>query len=108
MKNTTKGNYKAILAYITFIGLIIAYVLNMDDKDKFVSYHIKNMFGLVILLFISTTFFEGNYILQYLGQLVWVVTFFMWVFSLLMAITGKTKGIPIISELFQKWFKFLD
>lgn len=108
MKNTAKGNYKAILAYITFIGLIIAYVLNMDEKDKFVTYHIKNMFGLVILLFISTTFFQGNYLLQYLGQLVWVASFFMWVFSLLMAITGKSKGIPVISELFQKWFKFLD
>ena len=108
MKNSTSGNYKAILAYITFIGLIIAYVLNMDDKDKFVSYHIKNMFGLVILLFISTTFFQGNYILQYLGQTLWVISFFMWVFSLLMAITGKTKGIPVITELFQKWFKFLD
>ena len=108
MKNSTSGNYKAILAYITFIGLIIAYVLNMDDKDKFVSYHIKNMFGLVILLFISTTFFQGNYILQYLGQTLWVISFFMWVFSLLMAITGKSKGIPILSELFQKWFKFLD
>ncbi|MBE9489507.1 MAG: hypothetical protein IMY67_04380 [Bacteroidetes bacterium] len=108
MKNTTTGNYKAILAYITFIGLIIAYILNMEEKDKFVSYHIKNMFGLVILLFISITFFKGNFILQYIGQTAWVITFFMWVFSLLMAITGKSKGIPVISDLFQKWFKFLD
>ncbi len=108
MKNITTGNYKAILAYITFIGLIIAYILNIDDKDKMVSYHIKNMFGLVILLFISVTFFDGNFILQYLGQTLWVITFLMWVFSLLMAITGKAKGIPFISDLFQKWFKFLD
>ncbi len=104
----TTGNYKAILAYLTFIGLIIAYILNMDEKDKFVSYHIKNMFGLVILLFISITFIKGNFILQYIGQTVWVISFFMWVFSLLMAITGKSKGIPVISDLFQKWFKFLD
>lgn len=108
MKNSTTGNYKAILAYITFIGLIIAYVLNMDEKDKFVTYHIKNMFGLVILLFISMTFLKGNYILQFMGQIVWVMSFFMWVFSLLMAITGKSKGIPVITDLFQKWFSFLD
>jgi len=108
MKNKTTGSYKAILAYITFIGLIIAYILNMDEKDKFVSFHIKNMFGLVILLFISITFFDGNYILQFIGQTLWVFSFFMWVFSLLMAITGKSKGIPFVSDKFQKWFKFLD
>ena len=35
MKN--KSNYKAILAYLSFIGLIIAYILNMEEKDKLVS-----------------------------------------------------------------------
>lgn len=106
MKNT--GNYKAILAYLFFIGLIIAYILNIDEKDKFVTYHIKNMFGLVIILFIITTFFNGNEILQFVGQFSWTICFFMWVYSLVMAITGKMKGIPILTDLFQKWFKFLD
>ena len=106
MKN--KSNYKAILAYLSFIGLIIAYILNMEEKDKLVSYHIKNMFGLVIILFITTTFFEGNQFLEFIGQIAWVTSFFLWVYSLLMAITGKQKGIPILTDLFQKWFKFLD
>ncbi len=103
-----KANYKAILAYLSFIGLIIAYILNMDEKDKFVTYHIKNMFGLVLILFISTTFFTGNDILLYVGQIAWTTCFFMWVYSLIMAISGKSKGVPIISDLFQKWFKLLD
>ena len=74
MKN--KSNYKAILAYLSFIGLIIAYILNMEEKDKLVSYHIKNMFGLVILLFISTTFIKGNSFLFFSGQVIWVACFF--------------------------------
>lgn len=106
MKN--KGDFKAMLAYLTFIGLIIAYIMNMDEKNKFVTYHIKNMFGLVLIMFISTTFFTGNEILQYIGQIVWTVCFFMWAYSIVMAITGKSKGVPIISDLFQKWFKLLD
>ena len=106
MKN--KGNFKAILAYLSFIGLIIAYILNIDEKDKFVTYHIKNMFGLVIILFITTTFFKGNEFLQFIGQIAWTTCFFLWIYSLVMAITGKEKGIPILTDLFQKWFKFLD
>ena len=106
MKST--GNFKAILAYLSFIGLIIAYILNIDEKDKFVTYHIKNMFGLVIILFITTTFFNGNEFLQFIGQIAWTTSFFLWVYSLVMAITGKQKGIPILTDLFQKWFKFLD
>ncbi len=106
--NVSKGNYKAILAYLTFIGLIFAYILNMEEKDTFVSYHIKNMFGLVIILFITITFFEGNYILQYTGQILYVICFFMWTYSLLMAITGKKKGVPVLSDKFQQWFKFLE
>ena len=62
-----KGNYKAVLAYLSFIGLIIAYILNMEEKDKLVTYHIKNMFGLVVLLFISTTFLNGNSFLFFSG-----------------------------------------
>jgi uncharacterized membrane protein len=106
MKST--GNFKAILAYLSFIGLIIAYILNIDEKDKFVTYHIKNMFGLVIILFITTTFFNGNEFLQFIGQIAWTTSFFIWAYSLVMAITGKQKGIPILTDLFQKWFKFLD
>ena len=106
MKST--GNFKAILAYLSFIGLIIAYIMNIEEKDKFVTYHIKNMFGLVIILFITTTFFEGNKFLEFIGQIAWVTSFFLWVYSLLMAIAGKQKGIPILTDLFQKWFKFLD
>ncbi len=104
----TKGNYKAILAYLFFVGLIIAYILNIDEKNKFVTYHIKNMFGLVIILFIIITFFIGNDFLLYMGQIFWTITFFLWGYSLIMAITGKEKGIPILTDLFQKWFKFLD
>ena len=107
MNNISTGNYKAILAYITFIGLIIAYVLNREDRDLFVTYHIKNMFGLVLLLFISQLLqTNDNFLL--IGEILWVISFFLWVYSLLMAILNKKVGIPAISDLFQKWFKFLD
>ena len=55
-----KGYTAAIVAYITFIGLLIAYFINKEDKHPFATWHIKNMFGLVIVLFISQVM-QGYY-----------------------------------------------
>ena len=41
-----EGKNIAIIAYITIIGLIIAYVMNNDKKDAFATYHIKQSLGL--------------------------------------------------------------
>ena len=88
MNNTTKGNYKAILAYITFVGLIIAYVLNMDDKDKFVTFHIKNMFGLVLFSIFPITFVnDATFFLT--GKIILTILIIFWSYSLLMSILNK-------------------
>lgn len=96
----------ALIAYLTFIGLIIAYFLNREKKYPFVTYHIKNMFGLVILLFISQT-------LQVLtdprlGEILWVISFVLWTISIASIILNKKTAIPFVSGYFQKWFSFLD
>ncbi|GAB5399310.1 MAG: hypothetical protein Aureis2KO_08950 [Aureisphaera sp.] len=101
--NDMSPHTKAIIAYCTFIGLLIAYFLNKDNKDEFASWHIKNMFGLVLLLFASValqSYAVGFYIY-------WTSTC-LWLFCFLMAIFKQKKGIPFLSEKFQTWFRFLD
>jgi len=105
MKN--KGDYKAILAYLTFIGLITAYILNMDEKDKFVTYHIKNMFGLVLISIFPITFVNDPTFFS-VGKIIFTVLLALWSYSIFMAITGKEKGVPFLSDFFQKWFRFLN
>ena len=103
--NLTAQN-KAIIAYLTFVGLIIAFFLNKDEKNEFVTWHIKNMFGLVIILLVSQVT-QANIDL-YLGEVLHWVAFAMWVFSLIKAVQNKKEGIPRLSEKFQEWFTFLD
>ena len=43
--------FHKVIPYLTFIGLLIAYQLNKDYKDPETSWHIKNMFGLLLGLF---------------------------------------------------------
>lgn len=106
MNTTPLGKNIAIIAYITFIGTIIAYIMNMDKKHEFAKFHIKNMFGLILLLFFSQVTQASVNLL--LGEILFVIAFFLWAYSIIMAVTNQKKGVPIVDEKFQVWFKFLD
>lgn len=97
------GKTKAILAYMTFVGLLIAYFMNKDNPHEFASWHIKNMFGLVLLLFVSVALKEYP-----IGFYIYWLSFALWLISLIFAVFNKKKGIPYLSEKFQTFFKFLD
>lgn len=99
------GKSKAIIAYLTFIGMLIAYFMNRDDRHEFATWHIKNMFGLVVLLFISQIV-QIYYLVP--GEIIWWIAFVGWLFSLIMAISNRKSALPYFSEKFQEWFKFLD
>ena len=68
------GKNLAIVAYITFIGMFIAYTINRDKKDAFATAHIKNMCGLVFGLLIAQT--TQGYINQELGDVFMVCSVF--------------------------------
>lgn len=96
----------SLINYITFVGMIIAYFMNKDLKSGYVTYHIKVMFGLVLLLFISQV--SHAYIHIILGDVLWLTSFVLWVYSFICAVQVKKPVIPFLSENFQKWFAFLD
>lgn len=104
--STPEGKNLAIVAYITFIGMFIAYSINRDKKQAFVTAHIKNMCGLVFGLLIAQT--TQEYINSQLGDILWWVVFSLWVYSLIAVIQNKLPNIPYLSEKFQQWFTFLD
>ncbi|MFD2034087.1 DUF4870 domain-containing protein [Belliella marina] len=95
----------AIIAYITFIGLIIAFVLNAEKKNEFAKFHIKQMLGLVLMAVVTS--FIG--LIPFIGWLIAFVVLFlelyMWIVGLLNAINGRMKPLPILGEKFQDWFK---
>ena len=49
-----EGKTMAIISYLTFIGTIIAYVMNNDKKNSFASFHIRQMIGLSIFSLINS------------------------------------------------------
>jgi len=103
MHESPSGKKLAIIAYLTFIGMLIAIFKNKDDKNAFTTWHIKNMFGLIILLFIAVSLQDYA-----IGFYIYVTTVILWCYSIIMAATYKQKAIPVLSDKFQEWFTFLD
>ena len=90
---------KAIIAHITPVGWIIALILNLDQKEEFSSFFIRQTLGLwlvgVVLSWIP--------VLNILGGM---VVFAFWLLSLIYAIQGERKEIPF-GHYFQDWFRTL-
>ena len=97
-----KDNAKlvAIVSYITVIGWIIAYLMNMKNKTDFGSFHIRQALILVIAGIIIS-------FIPVIGWLLGIVVFVLWIFGLVYAIQGQKKEIPLVGSLAQQWFKGL-
>ncbi len=94
------GKTKAIVAHITYIGWIIALVINSSEKDEITSFYIRQLLGLY-LFSIVVSFIP---LLNFIG---WILVLICWIISLVGAVNGEMKEIPVIGKYFQDWFKGL-
>ena len=101
----SEGKTIAIIAYITFIGLIIAFVLNMDKKNSFAMFHIRQSLGLVLtalILGIVNIIPVLGWLISIIGSIVILV---MWILALISALNGTRKPVFLLGEKFQEWFR---
>lgn len=101
-----KGKGLGIVAYITIIGVLIAFFMNQEKRNPFVSFHVRQSLGLWLLYFIL------GYVIS--GFDSWMLTYSFWIFfavlflyGILGAISGKYNSVPILGDFFQKLFKSL-
>ncbi len=87
---------KAIIAHITPIGWIVALVLNSNQRDEFTAFYIRQMLGLIVAGMVVN-------LIPILGWILSIALFAFWLLSLIYAIQGQTRVIPL-GEYFQKWF----
>lgn len=95
----------AIIAYLTIIGLIVAFIMNNEKKEPFARYHIRQSLGLgltgLALSFINIIPILG-WIVSILGMF---VILYMWIKGLMNAIKGKQEPIPILGKKYEEWLK---
>jgi len=91
------GKSVAIIAHLTLIGWIIALVMNSSNKTEFGSFYIRQVLGIMLLGFLS--------FIPFLGILVGIFCFALWLISLINTLNGNTKPIFVLGDQFQEWFK---
>lgn len=99
-----QGKDIAIIAHLTIIGLIVAFVMNNDKKFEFANYHIRQVLGLAV----SGLVLGAIGIIPILGWLVSIIgsilILIMWISGLINALNGKEKPMPIMGKKYEEWF----
>ena len=96
------GKNVAIIAHIWWIGWIIALIMNNGEKKtELGSFYIRQMLGLLLFSFLSWI------PIPYFPFIIGVAGLILWIMSLIGALSGEKKPVPIIGEQFQDWFKSL-
>lgn len=99
-----EGKSIAIIAYITLIGLVIAFVMNSDKKNSFAAYHIRQCVGLMctgLALSVVNIIPVLGWIISAACMLLLIA---LWLRSLINAVNGKEVPIPVLGTYYDKWF----
>lgn len=92
-----KEKSNGIIAYITIIGFIIAFIQNQEQKSEYVNFHIRQMIGIIVCSFV--------WVIPFLGWILGLGVMVMWIMGVMGAMSGERKPVPIVGEHFQEWFK---
>ncbi len=93
-----KEKSNGIIAYVTIIGLIIAFVQNQEEKSEYVNFHVRQMIGLVLIGFAVGW-------IPIVGWIVAIGAVVFWIMGIMGAMNGERKAVPLVGEYFQEWFK---
>ncbi len=95
-----EGKTIAIIAYVTIIGLIIAYVMNNSAKNEFANFHIGQSLRVSILAIANSVI--GMFLPSSLGILTSIIglgVLVLWILGLINAINLKETPIPVIGTI---------
>lgn len=101
-----EGKTTAIISYITILGSIIAIFMNLEPKNSFAGFHIRQAFGINVTFYLLA-YFVGNFDSWMVSGAFYVFFVVLWIYGFIGAVQGEMKVIPLLGEYFQKWFKNL-
>jgi len=107
VRQDVAGKNIGIIAYITIIGLIIAFILNNDKNEEFASYHIRQSLGLAVSMLVLWVIGFLPLLGWFLAFVGYIALFVMWIMGLMKAINGKRQPVPILGEKYAEWFSGL-
>ena len=101
-----KGRTAASVAYLTIVGSLIAMSMNMEPKNAFARFHIRQAFGIHLLYHALAIVLTFTGIVQASFWL-FVLYIILALYGLLGALNQQRQSLPWIGPFFQKWFTFI-
>ncbi len=102
-----EGKSMAIIAYLTIIGSIIAITMNMEPKNTFARFHIRQAFGIHLVFHAFALLSSVSYSIFALYGL-YLCYIILFIYGFVGALNGKMQEIPFLGPYFQKWFTFIQ
>ena len=93
------GKTIAIVAHLTIIGFLIAFVMNSSNRTELGSFYIRQTLGIFLLTLVG--------FIPLIGWFALIAVFILWLISLVGALGGNKKPVFLLGEQFQEWFKFV-
>lgn len=109
-----QGKTVAIISYITLIGLIIAFVMHNDDKNKseLGAFHIRQSLGISLTAIVLSI---AQFIFVFIPIIGWIINAVIsislvglvvfWILGLVAAINQEKKEVPLIGGFYQNLFQ---
>lgn len=94
---------KSIVAHLTIIGWVIALIMNQSEKGPNTSFYLRQMLGLMILTILGWLLALTP--VPILSTIWTILLLILWIISLIGALGGTQKPLPVVGEMFQQWFK---
>ena len=95
-----EGKTIAIIAYVTIIGLIIAFVMNSSKNNEFAKFHIGQSLRIAILgiiINVVSRFLPAS--LSIVASILSLGIIVLWVLGLINAINLKETPVPVIGTI---------
>jgi len=97
------GKSTAIVSYLTIIGTLIAYFMNVEKKNTFAGFHLRQALGLwLTYAAIGLLVSQFDSWLASIGFYIFFAVLFIYGFA--NALSGKAQPVPLLGEYYQKWF----
>lgn len=106
-KEVSAGKTAATVAYLTIVGCLIAITMNLEPKNGFARFHIRQAFGTHLTFHALAIFFNyTNIPFAWVGLYVFYLV--LWGYGFWGAINGTKNPVPVLGNYFQKWFTFIS
>ncbi len=94
------------VAYLSIIGVIVAFFMNYDKKSEYVYFHIRQSIG-VFATFFLISIFMGYFDSIMISAAFYISFFMLWSYGFITSLNSCMSPVPLLGKYYQKMFNMI-